>query len=165
MCWPASWIISPSSIAGLAISRSKACATRCAKCWRRFPVYRTYVRSDQTEVDPQDRRQVNIAIREAKRRNPAISESVFDFIQSVLLLEHPDGVDDAQRAERQLFVMRFQQLSSPVMAKGVEDTAFYRYYPLASLNEVGGDPARFGVSVECVPSPQSDPRANCGPTA
>jgi (1->4)-alpha-D-glucan 1-alpha-D-glucosylmutase len=112
-----------------------------------FPVYRTYVRGDQTDVDAQDRRQVNIAIRAAKLRNPAISESVFDFIQSVLLLEHPNGVDDAQRALRQLFTMRFQQLSSPVMAKGVEDTAFYRYYPLASLNEVGGDPARFGVSV------------------
>jgi len=112
-----------------------------------FPVYRTYVRSDQTEVDAQDRRQVNIAIREAKLRNPAISESVFDFIQRVLLLEHPDGVDDVQRAEWQMFAMRFQQLSSPVTAKGVEDTAFYRYYPLASLNEVGGDPSRFGVSV------------------
>jgi (1->4)-alpha-D-glucan 1-alpha-D-glucosylmutase len=112
-----------------------------------FPVYRTYVSADQTEVDAQDRRQVNIAIREAKLRNPAISESVFDFIQSVLLLEHPNGVDDAQRAEWKMFAMRFQQLSSPVMAKGVEDTAFYRYYPLASLNEVGGDPARFGVSV------------------
>jgi (1->4)-alpha-D-glucan 1-alpha-D-glucosylmutase len=112
-----------------------------------FPVYRTYVSSDQAEVDAQDRRQVNIAIREAKLRNPAISESVFDFIQSVLLLEHPSGVDDAQRAERKLFAMRFQQLSAPVMAKGVEDTAFYRYYPLASLNEVGGDPSHFGVSV------------------
>jgi (1->4)-alpha-D-glucan 1-alpha-D-glucosylmutase len=112
-----------------------------------FPVYRTYVRSDQAEVGLEDRRQVNIAIREAKLRNPAISESVFDFIQSVLLLEHPNGVDDAQRAERQMFAMRFQQLSSPVMAKGMEDTAFYRYYPLASLNEVGGDPSRFGVSV------------------
>ena len=111
-----------------------------------FPVYRTYVSNDQTEVDTQDRRQVNIAIREAKLRNPALSESVFDFIQSVLLLEHPNGVDDAQRAERKMFAMRFQQLSSPVMAKGVEDTAFYRYYPLASLNEVGGDPAHFGVS-------------------
>jgi (1->4)-alpha-D-glucan 1-alpha-D-glucosylmutase len=112
-----------------------------------FPVYRTYVRSDQTEVDPQDRRQVMAAIREAKRRNPAISESVFDFIQGVLLLDRPGGVDDAHQAERQMFVMRFQQLSSPVMAKGVEDTAFYRYYPLASLNEVGGDPSAFGVSV------------------
>jgi len=111
-----------------------------------FPVYRTYVSSNQTEVDPQDRRQVLAAIREAKRRNPAISESVFDFIQGVLLLDRAGGVDNAQQAERQLFVMRFQQLSSPAMAKGVEDTAFYRYYPLASLNEVGGDPARFGVS-------------------
>jgi (1->4)-alpha-D-glucan 1-alpha-D-glucosylmutase len=111
-----------------------------------FPVYRTYVRGDQIEVDPQDRRQVMTAIREAKRRNPAISASVFDFIQSVLLLERPSGVDDSQQAERQLFVMRFQQLSAPVMAKGVEDTAFYRYYPLASVNEVGGDPSRFGVS-------------------
>jgi (1->4)-alpha-D-glucan 1-alpha-D-glucosylmutase len=112
-----------------------------------FPVYRTYVASNQTEVDPQDRRQVTTAIREAKRRNPAISESVFDFIQSVLLLERAGGVDNAQQAERQMFVMRFQQLSSPVMAKGVEDTAFYRYYPLASLNEVGGDPSRFGTSI------------------
>jgi (1->4)-alpha-D-glucan 1-alpha-D-glucosylmutase len=112
-----------------------------------FPVYRTYVPSDRNEVDAQDRRQVGIAIREAKLRNPAISESVFDFIQKVLLLEHPNGIDDAQRAERQMFALRFQQLSSPVMAKGVEDTAFYRYYPLASLNEVGGDPAHFGVSL------------------
>ena len=111
-----------------------------------FPVYRTYVSSNQTELDPQDRRSVTGAIREAQRRNPAISESVFDFIQGVLLLDRAGGVDNAQQAERQLFVMRFQQLSSPAMAKGVEDTAFYRYYPLASLNEVGGDPARFGVS-------------------
>lgn len=112
-----------------------------------FPVYRTYVRGDSSEVDPQDRRQVNLAVHEAKLRNPAISESVFDFIQSVLLLEHPNGTSDAQRAERRTFAVRFQQLSAPVMAKGVEDTAFYRYYPLASLNEVGGDFARFGVSV------------------
>jgi (1->4)-alpha-D-glucan 1-alpha-D-glucosylmutase len=112
-----------------------------------FPVYRTYIRGDDKEVDPEDRRQINIAIREAKRRNPAVNESVFDFIQSVLLLEHPDGLDDAQRAERHTFTMRFQQLTAPVMAKGVEDTAFYRYYPLASLNEVGGGPERFGVSV------------------
>ncbi len=112
-----------------------------------FPVYRTYILSDDKEAHPEDRRQINIAIREAKRRNPAMSEAVFDFIQSVLLLEHPEGLDDAQRAERHLFTMRFQQLTGPVMAKGVEDTAFYRYYPLASLNEVGGDPERFGVSL------------------
>jgi (1->4)-alpha-D-glucan 1-alpha-D-glucosylmutase len=112
-----------------------------------FPVYRTYIRGDDKEVDAEDRRQIYIAIREAKLRNPAVNESVFDFIQSLLLLEHPEGIDDAQRAERHSFTMRFQQLTSPVMAKGVEDTAFYRYYPLASLNEVGGGPQRFGVSV------------------
>jgi (1->4)-alpha-D-glucan 1-alpha-D-glucosylmutase len=112
-----------------------------------FPVYRSYIRSDQKEVDSEDRRQITVAIREAKRRNPAISESVFDFIQNVLLLEHPEGLDDAQRGERHSFALRFQQLSAPVMAKGVEDTAFYRYYPLASLNEVGGDPEQFGLSV------------------
>jgi (1->4)-alpha-D-glucan 1-alpha-D-glucosylmutase len=112
-----------------------------------FPVYRTYILSDDKEVHVEDRRQINSAIGEAKRRNPSISESVFNFIQSVLLLEHPDGLDEAQRAERHLFTMRFQQLTGPVMAKGVEDTAFYRYYPLASLNEVGGDPEHFGVSL------------------
>ncbi len=112
-----------------------------------FPVYRTYVRGDSTEVDPQDRRQVNLAVHAAKMRNPATSESVFDFIQSLLLLEDPNGTNDAQRAERRTFAVRFQQLSAPVMAKGAEDTAFYRYYPLASLNEVGGDLAHFGVSV------------------
>jgi (1->4)-alpha-D-glucan 1-alpha-D-glucosylmutase len=112
-----------------------------------FPVYRTYIRGDDKTVDPEDRRQINIAIREAKRQNPNIDETVLDFIRSVLLLEHPEGLDEGQRAERQLFTMRFQQLTSPVMAKGLEDTAFYRYYPLASLNEVGGSPERFGVSV------------------
>ena len=112
-----------------------------------FPVYRSYIRTDQKEVDPDDRRVIVGAIRNARRRNPAISESVFDFIQDVLLLEHPDGLDDAQRAERQIFALRFQQLSAPVMAKGMEDTAFYRYYPLASLNEVGGSPEQFGLSV------------------
>jgi (1->4)-alpha-D-glucan 1-alpha-D-glucosylmutase len=112
-----------------------------------FPVYRTYVHSDSQEVDPEDRRQIAAAIREAKRRNPAISQPVFDFIQNVLLLERPNGLSESQRASWNLFVMRFQQLSSPVMAKGIEDTAFYRYYPLASLNEVGGNPSRFGISV------------------
>jgi (1->4)-alpha-D-glucan 1-alpha-D-glucosylmutase len=112
-----------------------------------FPVYRSYIRSDENEVDPEDRHQIAAAIREAKWRNPAINESVFDFIQSVLLMQHPEGLDDAHRAERHMFATRFQQLSAPVMAKGVEDTAFYRYFPLASLNEVGGDPERFGISV------------------
>lgn len=113
-----------------------------------FPVYRTYIRSNQTEPDLQDRRHILRAISCAKRRNPAMSGSVFDFIQSLLLLEDVDGIDESQRAERRLFVMRLQQFTGPVMAKGLEDTAFYRYFPLASLNEVGGDPEQFGTSAE-----------------
>ena len=110
-----------------------------------FPVYRTYVRPDESQLDPEDRRQILVAIREAKRRNAAVSASVFDFIASVFLLQPPSELDNQQRAARQDYVMRSQQLTAPVMAKGLEDTAFYRYYPLTSLNEVGGSPDRFGI--------------------
>ena len=112
-----------------------------------FPVYRTYVRPGDTEVSADDRRAIQTAIRDGKRRNPALSPSLFDFVGSLLLLEDPVGLDEKHIAERREFVMRFQQLTGPVMAKGVEDTAFYRWFPLASLNEVGGNPARFGVSL------------------
>jgi (1->4)-alpha-D-glucan 1-alpha-D-glucosylmutase len=87
-------------------------------------------------------------VRSARRRNPAISSSIFEFIASVLLLEEPQEINDEQRAERRDFVMSFQQLTPPVTAKGIEDTAFYRYYPLASLCEVGGDPSLFGISIQ-----------------
>jgi (1->4)-alpha-D-glucan 1-alpha-D-glucosylmutase len=112
-----------------------------------FPVYRTYIRTDTQHPDEQDERYIRGAIKTAKRRNPATSGSVFDFIQDLLLLEDPDSIGDADRAERRLFVMRFQQLTGPVMAKGLEDTAFYRYCPLLSLNEVGGSPDKFGVAL------------------
>jgi (1->4)-alpha-D-glucan 1-alpha-D-glucosylmutase len=112
-----------------------------------FPVYRTYVRMDTQHPDEQDERYIRSAIRNAKRRNPATSASVFDFIQDLLLLKDPDSIGEADRAERRLFVMRFQQLTGPVMAKGLEDTAFYRYCPLLSLNEVGGSPDTFGISL------------------
>jgi (1->4)-alpha-D-glucan 1-alpha-D-glucosylmutase len=110
-----------------------------------FPVYRTYIRTDTKHPDEQDERYIRSAIKAAKRRNPATSGSVFDFIQDLLLLKDPDSLSDAYRTERRLFVMRFQQLTGPVMAKGLEDTAFYRYCPLLSLNEVGGSPDKFGV--------------------
>ena len=112
-----------------------------------FPVYRTYIRVDTQRPDDQDERYIRAAIKIAKRRNPATSGSVFDFIQNLLLLKDPDSIGDAERAERRMFVMRFQQLTGPVMAKGLEDTAFYRYFPLLSLNEVGGSPENFGVSL------------------
>src|SRR6202023_3695865 len=98
--------------------------------------------------DEQDERYIRTAIRNAKRRNPATSASVFDFIQDLLLLKDPDSIGEADRAERRLFVMRFQQLTGPVMAKGLEDTAFYRYCPLLSLNEVGGAPDKFRISTK-----------------
>ncbi|MBV9080641.1 MAG: malto-oligosyltrehalose synthase [Elusimicrobia bacterium] len=113
-----------------------------------FPVYRTYIRADDPVVSDADRAAVTTAIREAKRHNPATDESIFDFIASVLLLQDPDGLTPEQIRDRRQFVMRFQQLTSPVMAKGMEDTSFYRYFPLASLNEVGGDPHRFGGSAK-----------------
>jgi (1->4)-alpha-D-glucan 1-alpha-D-glucosylmutase len=113
-----------------------------------FPVYRTYIRENETEVDEEDERHIRMAVDEAKRRNPAISTSIFDAITAILLLQDPEDITGEQRAARRLFIMRFQQLTGPVMAKGVEDTAFYRYFPLVSLNEVGGDPVRFGMSPE-----------------
>src|SRR4051812_5640367 len=103
-----------------------------------FPVYRSYVRPGAVEVSAADRRQILRAIRDAKRRNQSISASLFDFIADIWLLHDPDGISDADRVERRELVLRLQQLTGPVMAKGMEDTAFYRYFPLASLNEVGG---------------------------
>ncbi|MBI4565883.1 MAG: malto-oligosyltrehalose synthase [Planctomycetes bacterium] len=111
-----------------------------------FPVYRTYLRGPQAAPGEEDRRHILTALRTAKRLNPATSESIFDFIGSILLGQEPLGLSDANREERLRFVMSFQQLTAPVMAKAVEDTAFYRHYPLASLNEVGGDPSRWCLS-------------------
>jgi (1->4)-alpha-D-glucan 1-alpha-D-glucosylmutase len=110
-----------------------------------FPVYRTYTQATSTDVSPGDRVHILRAIRDAKRRNRSTSESVFDFIADLLLLRDPDGLSDADRTERREFVLRLQQLTGPVMAKGLEDTVFYRYYPLASLDEVGGRPTGGGV--------------------
>lgn len=112
-----------------------------------FPVYRSYIRLEDSEVKKEDREHILTAIQQAKYRNPASDPSIFDFIESVLLLEDPPGLTEEQIRFRRHFVMRFQQLTGPVTAKGVEDTFFYRYYPLASLNEVGMDPKSFGTDV------------------
>jgi (1->4)-alpha-D-glucan 1-alpha-D-glucosylmutase len=109
-----------------------------------FPVYRTYVNANG--VEDRDRLYIEIAVARAKRRNPATSRSIFDFVRDILLLHYPDGADEAARAAQRRFVGRFQQVTGPVMAKGVEDTAFYVYNRLVSLNEVGGDPERFGLT-------------------
>lgn len=111
-----------------------------------FPVYRTY--SNSFDVAERDRQYIDLAVGRAKRQNPAISSSVFDFIRDVLLLRFPDTMSEEHKATWLDFVKRFQQLTGPVMAKGVEDTAFYVYNRLVSLNEVGGSPERFGISLE-----------------
>jgi (1->4)-alpha-D-glucan 1-alpha-D-glucosylmutase len=111
-----------------------------------FPVYRTYTNSDS--VTDRDRQYTELALAKAKRKNPAISESIFDFLRDVLLLRYPDDCGEEDRREWLDFVMRFQQITGPVMAKGVEDTAFYIYNRLVSLNEVGGAPERFGTPLD-----------------
>jgi (1->4)-alpha-D-glucan 1-alpha-D-glucosylmutase len=113
-----------------------------------FPVYRTYIRADSQMVSDEAQRSIETAIRTAQRRNPVMNPSLFEFIRSVLLLEDPPELTEAEVAARRNFVLRFQQLTAPVTAKGVEDTAFYRTLALASLNEVGGEPNRFGVPVD-----------------
>lgn len=112
-----------------------------------FPVYRTYLRPDQNTPEGSDRDVIERALRDARRRNPVTHETIFDFIGEVLLLADPDGLEDDARRTRRDFVMKFQQITGPVMAKGVEDTAFYRYFPLAALEEVGGHPESMGTSL------------------
>jgi len=112
-----------------------------------FPVYRTYIGPDPLEpVLDRDRAYIRLAVARAKRRNPAISNLVFDFIRD-LLLKSPQDSPDLDWDVIRPFVMKFQQTTSPVTAKGVEDTAFYIYNRLTSLNEVGGEPQHFGVSL------------------
>ncbi len=110
-----------------------------------FPVYRSYYHG--VEPTAFDRASVDRAISAALRRNPALEPTIFGFIRQMLLPAHTPGVTDAEHERRQRFAMKFQQYTGPVQAKGVEDTAFYRYGPLVSLNEVGGDPEHFGQSV------------------
>ena len=112
-----------------------------------FPVYRPYVDSDGGPSE-QDRMWINLAVGRAKRRNPAVSSEIFDFIRSLLLVELPASCPKELRAEVLRFVGKFQQVTSPVMAKGIEDTSFYVFNRLLSLNEVGAAPERFGISVE-----------------
>jgi (1->4)-alpha-D-glucan 1-alpha-D-glucosylmutase len=112
-----------------------------------FPVYRTYVTPGQP-VSDEDRAVIERAVTTAKRRNPALEESVFNFLRDILLLRFPENLDEEARAEHEHFVLKFQQSTGPIMAKGLEDTAFYIYNRLAALNEVGGEPQHFGVSVE-----------------
>ncbi len=111
-----------------------------------FPVYRTYISA--YSVTERDRQYTELAVSKAKRKNLSISGSIFDFLRDILLLKFPEGISEGDRKKRHDFVMRFQQITAPVTAKGIEDTACYVYNRLVSLNEVGGAPERFGSPVE-----------------
>ncbi|WP_332815529.1 malto-oligosyltrehalose synthase [Ramlibacter sp.] len=109
-----------------------------------FPVYRTYLRADEPP-SAADRHHIDRAVAAARRRLGGSEAGVLDHVREVLLGEgEAAGVPAPQRAR---FLARWQQFTAPVMAKAVEDTAFYRSLRLVSLNEVGGDPAAYGVSV------------------
>ncbi|HVW30264.1 MAG TPA: glycogen debranching protein GlgX [Polyangiaceae bacterium] len=110
-----------------------------------FPVYRTYLRAGEPPSKA-DAQHIRRAITAARRHSPSISASVFSFLESLLLLE-PEGSAEEQ-ADRTALALRFQQLTGPVMAKAVEDTAFYRYVRLVCMNEVGGNPAAFAIAPE-----------------
>ena len=113
-----------------------------------FPVYRTYVTEDEP-VSEHDRRYIAEALRGAKRRAPGVPSLVFDFIER-LLLKQTSVWTAEESADRARFIGKFQQITSPVAAKGIEDTALYAYNRLLSLNEVGSDPTCFGLEPSAV---------------
>jgi (1->4)-alpha-D-glucan 1-alpha-D-glucosylmutase len=110
-----------------------------------FPVYRTYARSH--ELSARDIRYIAKALKEAQRRSTEASTPVFDFLRRVLLQEMPPSLAGSEREEWLRFLMRWQQFTGPIMAKGLEDTSLYIYNRLVSMNEVGGEPDATGVSV------------------
>ena len=110
-----------------------------------FPVYRTYVSREGASAD--DHRYIEWALAQAKKRWRVQDLSIFDFLHAVLSGQPADPQLRAEADEALRAAMHFQQVTGPVMAKAAEDTAFYRYFRLLALNEVGGDPRRFGMSV------------------
>ncbi len=113
-----------------------------------FPVYRTYI-DDRGQYGDRDVAFVRYAIARAKRLNPDIDASAFDFLRETLLLQSTSPAAK-QKPDPQIlyFALKFQQLTGPIMAKGVEDTAFYVYTRFLSSNEVGGSAKSFGISLE-----------------
>jgi len=107
-----------------------------------FGVYRTYAWPGRP-VSTADREHVAAAVAQTKRRRPDLDGEFIEFLGQLVVLTVPGPVEPGPVEEE--FAIRFAQLSAPVMAKGVEDTAFYRYVPLTSLNEVGGSPGTFGT--------------------
>jgi (1->4)-alpha-D-glucan 1-alpha-D-glucosylmutase len=113
-----------------------------------FPVYRTYVNARES-VSDRDRGYIEHAVSQAKRANPRHPAVLFDFVRD-LLLKNTRYVPERERDEHMRLVGKFQQVTSPVTAKGIEDTALYVYNRLASLNDVGSEPDHFGVPPEAL---------------
>src|SRR5262249_51408751 len=113
-----------------------------------FPVYRTYVDGWRPEVDNRDVQYVEWTIARAKERDPTTNVSIFDFLRDILLRRSRLDLKEHEREVMLQFAMKLQQVTGPVMAKALEDTVFYIYNRLVSLNEVGGEPERFGSSEE-----------------
>ncbi len=103
-----------------------------------LPVYRTYIRN--MDLPAHATKYIEEALSGARKRASHISAACFNFIREVLLILNPPHVLVDQREARLAFVVRWQQFTGPIVAKGLEDTALYVYHPLLSLNEVGGDP-------------------------
>jgi (1->4)-alpha-D-glucan 1-alpha-D-glucosylmutase len=140
-----------SQVARIALSKRRTCdftlnslADALTEVVAGFPVYRTYV--TPSDVSDKDVRYISSAVASAKWRSPAADTSIFDFVGRVLLTSIAEGQDPAYRDAVTTFAMKFQQFTSPVMAKGLEDTAFYRYNRLVSLNDVGSELHRFGTT-------------------
>ncbi|MGF1527273.1 MAG: malto-oligosyltrehalose synthase [Candidatus Competibacterales bacterium] len=110
-----------------------------------FPVYRTYIQGPP--IAERDRHHIDWALAQARKHSPNAPTGVFGFIRDVLTLAWFEVDDDPRREAVLEFVLQFQQYTGPAMAKGLEDTAFYRYHRLVALNDVGGDPRHFGLSV------------------
>ncbi len=108
-----------------------------------LPIYRTYITGPGTSSERDDY-YIRQAVKLAKKRNPLTPGSMFDFLQDTLLMDNWLDFPESLRPNLREFIMKFQQITGPVMAKSVEDTAFYIYNRLTSLNEVGGHPERFG---------------------
>jgi (1->4)-alpha-D-glucan 1-alpha-D-glucosylmutase len=110
-----------------------------------FPVYRTYVTESTQQLSSAETDNIQHGLAEAKKHTPSTEHPALDFLADILSLHFPADMPDQLQKDAREFVIRFQQLSGPATAKGLEDTAFYRYTRFVSLNEVGGNPARFGV--------------------
>ncbi len=108
-----------------------------------FPIYRTYVRKGIFSEN--DKKYISEVIEKVKYQNPRLKKE-FEYIGNLLLQKYSFNFSEEQKRNALDFIMRFQQLTGPIMAKGFEDTTLYIYNRFISLNEVGGSPAKFGIN-------------------